>query len=687
MPSERLRKAGLLLTAAIPLLLVGCSDTLDPSSATSKPPEIFAQRPDFAGDDTREDCRDFNPNNNAYFGALHVHTSLSFDSWVFSNSNGPEDAYRYAKGESIVSGPANDPENPQVTLQLDRPLDFAAVTDHAESFAQISVCTDPKDPNYNNDVCLTMRGERWWADVLPDSMARLGRVFSMGGFGPMAVDDSDVCGDDKTCTAASLPVWLRTQKAAEAAYDRSSECSFSAIVGFEYSLSTKDTGNNMHRNVLFRNATVLNLPVASNLAKRPEQLWEYLDDACNSADNDCEVLAIPHNTNFSAGESYAPVYGGAKTLEEEKKIAALRIKTEPLFEIYQLKGDSECRNGMYGVGGAPDEFCDFEKIHPPKAEVEDCMDESGDKGLALTGCVSRRNFARYNLTEGLKEKERLGVNPFEFGIIAATDTHSSDGGNVDEQDVSSGLVMTNTPEKRLKGEVKLPGGVATLRQARFSPGGLAGIYAPQNTREDLFDAMRKREAFGTSGPRIQPRFFAGENLTADMCNDPEMISKAYKQGVPMGSNMSLPADSKNPTFLVSALADAGSANVPGVALQRIQIIKGWVDDKGTLQQKVYDVAGNPNNGASVDVNTCEPQGTGFQQLCAAWQDPEFDKEQSAVYYARVLENPSCRWSTYECNRLPEGDRPETCDNPAYPKTIQERAWTSPIWYYPEAKKS
>ncbi|MEH6584844.1 MAG: DUF3604 domain-containing protein, partial [Halioglobus sp.] len=417
---------GLYGLAVLCTILAGCGGDKPASSGTAPAPEIFAQTPEFVHSDTRQPCLDNNPDNQALFGALHIHTSLSFDAWVLGNNNGPENAFAFARGEAIFSGAE------ELRLQLERPLDFAAVTDHSEQFAQIGICTDPQAADYDHKVCRTMRGEVWWASLLPDSLSILGRIFSSGGVGPTAVYVENICHGDPTCTLQSQPVWERIQRAAEDNYDRSENCEFSSLVGYEYSLTTEGAGNNMHRNVLFRNATVLNLPVSARLAKRPLDLWRYLDRTCNSADNDCEVLAIPHNSNLSAGEMFTPLYTGAKSVEEEADIAALRARTERLAEIYQSKGDSECRNGLYGVGGAPDEFCEFEKVRRKSEILEDCKDEVGERGMAMTGCVSRRSFVRYALTEGLAERQRLGVNPFEMGIIAATDTHDSNGGDIDE---------------------------------------------------------------------------------------------------------------------------------------------------------------------------------------------------------------------------------------------------------------
>jgi hypothetical protein len=218
-----------------------------------------------------------------------------------------------------------------------------------------------------------------------------------------------------------------------------------------------------------------------------------------------------------------------------------------------------------------------------------------------------------------------------------------------------------------------------------SAGGLIGIWAAENSRDVLFDAMKSRETFATTGPRIEPRFFGGWNLAPDICESNDYLSDAYASGVPMGSD--LPPRAANagpPIFALSALRDAGIAAHPGGLLQRIQVVKGWVGDEGATHQAVYDVAGDASNGASVDLNTCQPQGTGFDQLCATWSDPDFDPNRSAVYYARAVENPSCRWSTWECIRLSEDERPAGCEELDLPKTLQERAITSPIWYHPAA---
>lgn len=364
------------------------------------------------------------------------------------------------------------------------------------------------------------------------------------------------------------------------------------------------------------------------------------------------------------------------TDSQRRQYASLRQQMEPLVEIMQVKGDSECRNGLGSVFGSPDEFCDFEKLRAPAELVDDCGDEMGSDNMRLVGCLSRFSYARYALSTGLSEQRKLGVNPFKLGIIAATDNHNA----TPTAGMEKGYMGANGPDRvsttRLRGEVEVPGGIAKGSPVRYNPGGIAGVWAQENSRQALFAAMRRRETFGTSGPRIEPRLFAGWDIESNLCDSSDFLTEGYKVGVPMGAD--LPATQSSnaaPRFLASAIRDPR-----GKLLQRIQMVKGWVDELGQTQQAVYDIAGNPNNGAQVDTLTCETTGSGYNQLCSVWQDPDFDADTSAVYYARVLENPSCRWSTWQCNELPPAERPESCSDSQLPKSIQERAWTSPIWY-------
>ncbi|MCB1843845.1 MAG: DUF3604 domain-containing protein, partial [Halioglobus sp.] len=395
-------------------------------------------------------------------------------------------------------------------------------------------------------------------------------------------------------------------------------------------------------------------------------------------------LAIPHNSNWSNGRMFYPYSLTERSPEEQRALASLRSEIEPLAEVMQVKGDSECRNGLSRVLGGADEYCDFEKLRHPDDSEEDCGDDVGSGGMRLSGCHSRYSFTRYALIEGLREEERLGANSFKFGLIAATDNHTASAGAVEEGAYFGSTGMDRGPGDRIREAVEVPGGVAKGDVTRYNPGGLAGIWATQNNREALFAAMRRRETFGTSGPRILPRFFAGWDFPQDVCGANDMLETAYARGVPMGGDLSgseRPAEAAAgaPRFIISALRDSATGSTP---LQKLQIVKGWMDDDGNMQQRVFDVAGSSEPIASVNPDTCEQSGQGYNSLCTLWHDESFDPEEPAVYYARVIENPSCRWSSYDCNALAPEQRPAQCTDGSMDRVIQERAWTSPIWYSP-----
>ena len=268
------------------------------------------------------------------------------------------------------------------------------------------------------------------------------------------------------------------------------------------------------------------------------------------------------------------------------------------------------------------------------------------------------------------------MNPYEMGVIASTDTHNATPGYVNDAEYLGNWGNSeDEATERLGTGTLTPGGVL------FNPGGIAGVWSVENSRDALFEAMRRRETFGTSGPRIAVRLFGGWGYDGALCDDPNWLQVGYDQGVPMGGVLP-ERTSDAPRFAVYAAADPGVQELPGTPLQRIQIIKGWIDADGTEREAVYEVAGDPDNGASVDPGTCETSGDGFDTLCTVWTDPDFDPAVAAWYYARVLENPTCRWSGWECSRLDPAARPPTCDDPSRVHVQQERAWTSPVWYYP-----
>ena len=318
--------------------------------------------------------------------------------------------------------------------------------------------------------------------------------------------------------------------------------------------------------------------------------------------------------------------------------------------------------------GAPDEFCDFEKMVPIVGDDVPLDCDYGPTDVPLSRCVGALSYARYGLGEGLAELKRTGVNPLAYGFIGSTDTHNGTPGAVSEKayEGHAGRQST-TPEGRLT--PRSIGG----RTVRANPGGLAGVWAQENTRDAIFDAMQSKETFATSGPRIQPRFFSAESFPDDIYSRADLLAQAYDAGLPMGGEI---IGATSAEFLFKASQDPEGNN-----LERIQVVKGWSEGEGEYGQAVYDVA-KSSNPSPLNLDTCRP-GAGEATFCRTWRDPEFDPVQSAAYYMRVLEVPSCRWSHQQCLALPEGERPENCSAPDIPKAIQERAWSSPIWTLPE----
>ncbi len=641
---------------AVFLLLVSCGLDL-PTEEWAPPPG--PARPVEAS--AREACAQRDSLRRPLYGDLHVHTAFSMDARVRGTLTTPDQAYRFARGMQIPAG------------RIDRPLDFAAVTDHAEWLSEVALCARPKlSPEvYASASCQIFRGEkRSWLSRL---LRLKGLPASISGLVGLSGRSSEVCGRDRgRCRRTLALVWGQLRAAAERHYDRSSACTFTSFHAWEYSRSPDST--KIHRNVILRSEVAPEIPFSWLDTPTEPELRRKLRDLCLETGSGCDAIAIPHNPNLSNGQSLSIAYLDLP-LEEQREHAALQARLEPIVEMMQIKGESECRNGMFQVLGGTDELCGFEKTRDMRGrELEDCEEGTGSGALAGRGCISRMDHARYALIEGLREEARIDINPLKFGFIGSTDTHRGTPGAVAEYAYRG--KFNSTPRERLTaGEAMQPG-------LTWNPGGLAAVWAEENTREAIFDAMKRREAFATSGPRISARFFGSWSLPADWCERPGAVEIGYAQGVPMGGDLGRrPAHADAPVFAVSALRDPGTSEHPGGLLQRIQIIKGWVGDDGGFHQQVTDVAGRAND-ADVDLETCTPRGAGAEALCALWTDPSFDADQPAVYYARVVENPSCRWSTWQCLALPEDARPDGCRDPRVPKTIQERAWTSPIWVSP-----
>lgn len=663
---------------AFSVCLVACEEVptaaRDASGATDA--AASAVRPRAAPNpDTHVACRRRNPLREPFFGDLHVHTALSFDAATWGTRARPADAYRFARGEPVDLPPYDAQGRATRSARLARPLDFAAVTDHSEFLAETDLCTTPGSAVYDTRTCREQRETRFVAAIdyaLPLS--------SRAPVRPMICRD----GNESLCAARARTVWGETQQAAEEAYDRSDACAFTTFVGYEWTGSPG--GNNLHRNVIFRSAQVPAIPASYIEEPTPERLWSALERDCLAANIGCDVLAIPHNSNQSAGLMFATRRDDGAPLD--RAAAERRARMEPLVEVYQHKGASECIPGAADLLGSEDEACGFEQLtgrpcvgpNDPPGCTPRCATTPMGIGLAGT-CVEPSDFVRPALRRGLAEFLRVGADPFHLGFIGSTDTHNATPGLVDEHPWPGHAGRgDDTPEGRFTPEGM--GRPITIRLN--SPGGLAVLWAEENTRDALFAAMRRREAYATSGPRIVARFFGGWSFDAGLCGAQDLAAQGYARGVPMGSDLPpRPADATAPSFVLSALRDA-----MGAPLQRMEIVKGWADATGT-HERVYRVDGEAR-GATVDPATCTPRGTpGAASRCAVWRDPDFDPGAPAFWYARVLEDPTCRWSRRVCNelrvdcaRVPSDSPLRACCDGSLPDAIQERAWTSPIWYLP-----
>jgi hypothetical protein len=609
-------------------------------------------------------CASFEKFRQPWFGDVHVHTAYSSDAVFAGTRESPRGAYQFAQGSPIGLPPYDAQDQPTRTAQLRRPLDFTAVTDHAEQFGEIQICLTPGFPGYDSTQCVSARDQLAAPlPALPGILPPVPVIQFLFPYGNVTNPQRFAfCGTDNAdCLAEASVVWQDEQAAAEEFYDRTSACTFTTFVAYEW--SGQPGGNNLHRNVIFRNAVVPALPTSYMEQPTPEGLWATLRTQCLDGLPACDVLTIPHNPNASGGLMFLPV----ATAED----AAARASIEPVVEMNQHKGDSECRPGV----DSTDEICGFEKLN--RLQLFNPISDPNQDFPAL-------DYVRNVLKSGLVQEQQLGVNPFRLGMIGGTDTHNSTPGATEEADFGDfghiGLRDHTNPAFMLARVT--PAGIEA------SPGGLAVVWAEENSRDAVFAAVRRREVYGTSGTRPILRFFAGREKDL-RCGDAAFVESGYDGGVPMGGEIGPVRGRRSPRFGVLAFRDPGTATSPGTPLQRVQIVKGWVDAAGASHEKVYDVAGDPADGATVDTTTCTPSGSGFESLCAVWSDPEFDASERAFYYARVLENPTCRWSTYLCNAqgidcsgtVPTGY--EECCNPAVAKTIQERAWSSPIWYRPE----
>jgi Protein of unknown function (DUF3604) len=570
----------------------------------------------------------------ALFGDVHVHTQLSFDSYIFGIRRTPDDAYRYALGETIRHANGYD-----IALK-GGPLDFYAVTDHSEYLGVLPEMDDKSSPMSTIEYAQDM-----FSSVRDKIAAAFGKVFqSITDGKPIPeMDNKEVV---KT-------TWQELQSTADRFYKPGK---FTTFAGFEY---TAQPGyGNLHRVVLFRTARRPDLPFSSLDSVNPEKLWDYLDE---NRTRGVDGIAIPHNSNVSNGMMFQLTDFAGNPISA--KYAETRMRNEPIVEMSQVKGTSDTHPSL----SPNDEWADYEIYST----------------LLGTDVIGKTDgsYVRQALQRGLEIEAKTGKNPYKFGLIGASDTHNA-GGPV-EEDHYFGKTGFNdgTPEARrvyaMPGEENLRGAMATPFY-KWSAAGLAGVWAERNNREDIFAAMRRKETFATSGPRIKVRLFAGHDYPANIWSNASFAKTAYAGGVPMGGDLRLNGKGA-PTFLAQAMKDPNSAG-----LQRIQIIRGWVEN-GVTKEQVYDVACAkgvpnptthrcPNSAETINTQTCKINpAQGAAELKVTWRDPDFSAARRAFYYVRVLENPTCRWSTWEANRLGKKLRP------GLPLTIQERGWSSPIW--------
>lgn len=577
-----------------------------------------------------------NPNKNLYWGDLHVHTSLSFDAFFSGTLTTCDEAYQYAKGNEIeVFGRK---------VKLRKPLDFCAITDHSELMGESYCVTVDDAPGHRSLVNKYFRSIFKTDSELGVDTAKQWKIFNriMRHAEEPARTHPFFFKGYETCATA----WQITLDAAEKHYEPGK---FTTLAGFEWTLA--EGRAHLHRNIIFRDLKVPYYPVSSLEARNEEELWQWMQE---TTDAGAQLLAIPHNTNLAEGSAFKATDWQGNPIS--KQYAQMRQDFERLVEVHQVKGNSEVHPAFW----KNDEFAGFENH--------------------TFGEPDETNYVRYGLKKGVQMNQELGVNPFKLGMIGSTDTHTGTPGNTEENDKeigNKGIVDIDPLNRTFD---RWPLDQSQRVDEVVNPGGLVAAWAGANTRGHIYDALQNREVYATSGNRIQLRFFGGSNFNRSLNGD-EMLSDAYSNGVPMGQDLK-PIDGQ-PQFMVWAKRDEH-----GATLDRIQIIKGWADETGAIYEETYDVALSdnrklnadgtvPENGATVNMETGEwSTEKGDDELKVVWTDEDFNPNFYAFYYVRVLEVPTASW------RLLDQVRYGMDHSQSKDLVIQERAWSSPIWYSP-----
>lgn len=641
--------AGVVLGALISLTACSASDSGDTSPAPADEPTMAVTvevvEPPTGPSYSPYANRAFP--ENVYWGDTHLHTSVSLDAFGDGNTTvGVDEAYRWAKGETVASDDG-------MPTRISRPLDFLMVADHAEYLGLVPGLAR-KDPILLEDP----EGARW-AKMIEEG--KLGSevfsefIYDVTGNNPRMVNED-----------FAQSVWQQNIDAAEA---HNEPGKFTAFIGYEW--SAFPNGNNLHRVVVFRDGgdkASQVIPFSAFDSQNPADLWAYLQSY--EAKTSGKVLAIPHNGNISGGRMFALQDYDDNPLTQE--YAATRMRWEPIYEVTQYKGDGEAHPFL----SPDDEFADFETWD--KANL--AMMEPHEDEFYPT------EYARSALKLGLVQETELGTNPFKFGMIGATDSHTGFAQTSEDNFLGKyGVASPNSENKDRWKKVWPPveGTVAKMNGWESQSAGLAGVWATENTREAIWDAMQRKEVYATTGPRMTVRMFGGFEFDSQDAFRNDMAAIGYAKGVPMGSDLTAAPAGRSPTFLLVAGKDPDGAN-----LDRIQIVKGWVGADGELHEKIYDVAASDNRviangevatpvGSTVDVDTATYTNTiGDAFLATQWTDPDFDASQQAFYYARVMEIPTPRWTAYDQVRFGVKMSDEV------PMVLQERAYTSPIWYRP-----